>query len=134
MDLPVIGVDISKEQLVIAFADKSRPVHSVANKKADIKKWLSKIDNKSLVAVESTGSYHELLMDCCHAEGLSVYLINPRDSRNYAKSLGVRGKTDRTDAEVLARFLERERERLHPTAPVTASQRRASRLLSCRDV
>lgn len=133
MSVSVIGIDISKEELVIAFADQSRPVDYLANKKADIQKWLSKVKSDSLVAMESTGSYHELLMDCCHRVGLMVYLINPRDSRNYAKSLGVRGKTDRTDAEILARYLHRERERLRPTAPVTASQRRASRLLSRRN-
>ncbi len=100
--VPALSCLTVKDELVIAFADKSRPVEYVPNKEADIKKWLTKIEIGSLVAMGSAGSYHELLMDCCHSHGLTPYLINQQDRRNYAKSLGARGKTDSADDDALA--------------------------------
>ena len=52
--------------------------------------------------MESTGIYHELLAKLAHKRGLVVYVLNPKDTRHYAKAMGLRGKTDRVDAELIA--------------------------------
>jgi hypothetical protein len=55
--------------------------------------------------VESTGSYHELFADAAAQLGFLVFLLNPKDTRRYAKAVGLRGKTDRVDSELIARMI-----------------------------
>ncbi len=55
--------------------------------------------------MESTGSYHEILADLAHQAGLQVFIVNARDLRRYGQGIGRRGKTDRIDAEVIARYI-----------------------------
>lgn len=54
--------------------------------------------------MEATGRYGEAL--CLHlfAAGWTLHVINPARVAHYAKSLGVRSKTDAVDAAVIARF------------------------------
>ena len=55
--------------------------------------------------MESTGSYHELFAGLAHQLGFLVFLLNPKDTHHYAKAVGLRGKTDRVDAELIARMI-----------------------------
>jgi transposase len=82
--------------------------------------------------MESTGGYHELLADLAQAHGWQVFVINPYDLRRYAQGLGRRGKTDRIDAEVIARYVGREHADLHPYVPPSKEQRALSRLIKRR--
>ncbi len=54
---------------------------------------------------EPTGSYSALLNRFCHDKAINAFVINPKQSRNYAKAIGKRNKTDRVDAEVLSRAI-----------------------------
>jgi transposase len=49
-------------------------------------------------------------------------VLNPKDVRHYAKGVGLRGKTDRVDAELIARMVAREHEKLHRWIPLTSEQ------------
>ena len=82
--------------------------------------------------MESTGSYHELLAELATTAGLQVFVINPRALRRYAQSLGQRGKTDRLDSEVIARYVTREHDQLHAYAPPTKEQRALACLMRRR--
>ena len=73
--------------------------------------------------MEATGGYHELLAELAH-KAMEVFVINPRDLRRYAEAIGRRGKTDRIDAEVIARYVAREHSELHPYVPPSKAQRR----------
>ncbi len=59
-------------------------------------------------------------------------MLNPKDTRHYAKAMGLRGKTDRIDAPLIARLLSREYEQLHLWIPPTAEQRQIGSLLRRR--
>ena len=59
-----------------------------------------------LIVVEATGGLEVLLTAALAAAGLPVVVINPRQSRDFAKALGILAKTDAVDARVLARFAE----------------------------
>jgi transposase len=63
---------------------------------------------------------------------MSVYVLNPRDVKRYAQGVGRRGKTDRLDAEVIARYVAREHEELHAYVPPSAAWRRLDQLLKRR--
>ena len=90
-----IGVDVAKDEVVVACAAQSFPGRSVPNQRARLRAWLKGLPAGSRIGLESTGAYHELLADLAHAQGHTVFLLNPLDTRHYAKAMGTRAKTDR---------------------------------------
>lgn len=126
-----IGVDVSQRTLDIA-SDESAPVLQIANTRRAIEQWLKQIPQGSCIAVESTGSLHQLLVKCALAKGHTVYVLNARDLAHYARSLGRRAKTDRLDARLIVRYLIREYAHLHPYQLPTALQAQLDELISRR--
>lgn len=127
-----IGVDVGKREVMVACAQGSFATHKRLNRRAELKAWLKSLPAGSRIGVESTGSYHELVVALAQARGLVVYVLNPRDTRHYAKAMGCRGKTDRVDAELIARLIAHEHERLHPYVAPSPEQRQLDRLLKRR--
>lgn len=128
----ILGVDVSSVEIVIAHADSRQPVKTIANTRSAIESWLKKLPLETIIGMEATGHYHELLANCAAERGHSVYVINPKYLALYAKGVGQRGKTDPLDANVIARYISRERDQLRPYFPPTAIQRRLRQLLSQR--
>jgi transposase len=58
----------------------------------------------ALVVMEATGGLEAPLAAMLAAAKVKVAVVNPRQVRDFAKALGVLAKTDRIDAQVLARF------------------------------
>lgn len=54
--------------------------------------------------MEATGGYEAVAAATLGAAGLAVAVINPRQARDFAKSMGRLAKTDKIDGRVLARF------------------------------
>jgi transposase len=50
------------------------------------------------------------------AAGIAVAIVNPRQVRDFARATGRLAKTDRLDAEMLARFFEAVRPEARPLA------------------
>ena len=100
------GVDVAKETLVIAIEGFPAPagVKTIQNNTRQIRAWLRTLPVGCAVAVEATGGYQDELVKLSHAQGLTVYVLNPLDVHHYAKACAVRGKTDRVDAQVIARY------------------------------
>lgn len=57
----------------------------------------------ALVVVEATGGMELPLVAALQVAGIPVAAINPRQARDFARAVGKLAKTDRIDAEVLAR-------------------------------
>jgi transposase len=127
-----IGVDVAKDEIVVACAEQSFAARKIANTGSALLAWLKTLPRGSRIAMESTGSYHERLAELAHKLGFTVYVLNPKDVRNYAKGVGLRAKTDRVDAQLIARYLAKEQGALHPFVPPTAEQRQLARLLKRR--
>lgn len=127
-----IGVDVAKDEVVVSCATQSFPVHKIANQRAPLQAWLKSLPAGSRIGLESTGCYHELLADMAHVEGHIVFLLNPLDTKHYVRAMGSRAKTDRVDAELIARFIAQEHSHLRPYTPPTASQRKLDRLIRRR--
>ncbi|MES7096532.1 transposase, partial [Cutibacterium acnes] len=58
----------------------------------------------ALVVMEATGGYETELACALQAAGLPVAVVNPRQARDFAKSMGRLAKTDAADARMLAEF------------------------------
>ena len=128
-----IGIDVAKDELVIDVAGTPEYGGGIANTRSHIERWLGRIPTDSRLAVESTGTYHRQLVTLAQARGLAVYVLNPRDVYYYAKALGQRGKTDRTDAQVISRYLHEHHPHLHPFVPYTYAQEQIDLLLQRRE-
>ena len=127
-----LGADVDSRFVVVACAAGSFRPHRIANQRKDILAWLRTVPRGSRLAMESTGGYQELLAGLAHKAGLEVFVINPRDLRRYAEAIGRRGKTDRMDAEVIARYVAREYGELHAYVPPTKAQRELAQLMRRR--
>jgi len=127
-----IGSDVAKDEIVVACSEGSFPVRKVANQRPALLAFLKGLPAGSRIGVESTGSYHELFAEAAHQLGFLVFLLNPKDTRHYAKAVGLRGKTDRVDAELIARMIAHEHTKLHAWIPPTAQQRELDRLIKRR--
>src|ERR1700755_1570062 len=106
------GIDIDKTALTIACQQVPGQVQRISNNVQAIDTWLAGLPHGSVLAVEASGAGHQALLRQAVAKGLAIYLVNPRDVRHYAESLRRRAKTDRVDAQVIARYLAREQDSL----------------------
>lgn len=127
-----IGVDVAKDEVVVACAAHSFSTLSITNQRAPLLAWLESIPAGSRIGLESTGSYHELLADLAYTQGHVVFLLNPLDTKHYARAVGNRAKTDRVDAELIARLIAQEHVHLRPYTPPTTNQRKLDRLIRRR--
>jgi len=101
----VVGIDVSKTRLDIRAMDED---WSVGNDWEGVVKLVAQLQGlqASLVVVESTGGLERLVLTELAAHGVPVVLVNPRRVREFAKSIGLLGKTDKIDARLLVRFGE----------------------------
>jgi transposase len=127
-----LGVDVASKNVVVACAARSFAPRTLANERAPLRTWLKGLPAGSRLGLEATGAYHQLLADLAHAAGLTVYVLNPRDVKKYAQGVGHRGKADRLDAEVIARYVAREHGELHAYVPRSAAAQRLEQLLKRR--
>lgn len=110
MNLPCLGIDIAKVKFNVCLLQsngklkhKVFPTHAAGF--AQLQEWLAK-HQASLVhaCLEATGTYGEALSHFLHDRGHTVSVINPAAIKAFAASRLSRTKTDRVDAELIARF------------------------------
>src|ERR1700681_2210017 len=82
-----IAADVAKDEIVAACSEGSFPVRKVANQRTALLVFLKGLPAGSRIGVESTGSYHELFAEVAHQLGFLLFLLNPKDTRHYAKAL-----------------------------------------------
>ena len=99
-----IGIDVSKDELVIAYPQNGKWIKSkIANTVAAISAWLNSVElsNKHFV-LEATGPYSERLSNTLAAHALAFSVINPAQSRAMSKVLRKSNKNDDQDAQTLS--------------------------------
>ncbi len=131
--IPIIGVDVAQAELVVSAhaQGSSRPV---PNDPVHIQRWLRTLPAGSVIAMESTGRYHRTLAQLAYEAGMQVYVLNARDIYYYAKAISARGKTDRLDAAVIARYVAEHREQLRPWQPAAGVTQQLQALLGRRQL
>jgi transposase len=112
-----VGIDVSKAELVVAIRPGNEHL-TLANERAGIKRLVKRLDElkPQLVVVEATGGLQRQVVAALWLAGIAVAAVNPSWVRNFAKGRGLKAKTDRKDAELLALFAERERPEPRPPA------------------
>lgn len=102
-----VGIDVSKHHLDLAFHHHSK-VERFENLPTGYDKIVRRLSEGAVgrVVVEGTGGYQRGIVYALIREGLPVVVVNPRQVRDFAKSIGQLAKTDAIDAKVLARFAD----------------------------
>ena len=101
----VVGIDVSKAALD-CFVFPEGSTWQALNQAEGIKGLCETLARLSpaLVILEPTGTYHRRVLAALDKQGLPVVAVNPRQIRDFARSQGRLAKTDRLDAEMLARY------------------------------
>jgi len=99
-----IGIDVAKDKLDIFYNDQSEVIKNTTKA---IRDFFSKVDKHCQIVMESTGIYHRVAHNELESLGFAVMIINPFQSKHFAKSMNVLCKTDKVDAKILALFGER---------------------------
>ena len=105
MDAVYMGIDVSKARLDYAYyEDKQR--YQVARDAEGIAQLVRDCQTRQvvLVVVEATGGMEMPVVAALLAVGVPTAVVNPRQARDFAKSTGQLAKTDKIDAQLLARF------------------------------
>ncbi|WKW13489.1 IS110 family transposase [Pseudogemmatithrix spongiicola] len=120
-----IGIDVS--QATLDGADATGQAWQHANDAAGIAATVARVgaQGPTLVVLEATGAYHVPLTAALAAAGVPVAVVNPRQVRRFAESVGQLAKTDRLDAALLARFAATVRPAARPL-PDAATQELAA--------
>jgi transposase len=120
---PYVGIDVSKATLDVAVRSDGE-VEQVENNEAGIAGLVERLTKVSpaLVVMEATGGYESLVAGALAARGIPVAVVNPRQVRDFAKAAGILAKTDRIDAQVLARFGEALRPEPRPLPSAEAQE------------
>ncbi len=106
-----IGLDVSKSLISVYIPINSQSIE-IENSPKGLKKLISKLKKlykkefEELIFVyEPTGSYSNLLKKFCFDKQIKCFIINPKQSSNFAKSMGERNKTDEVDAKLLSKAI-----------------------------
>jgi transposase len=100
-----VGIDVAKRRFDLAIESKQR-VQQFDNDTKGIQrccKILQELKPK-LIVMEPTGGYEAPLVAELQAAGLPVAVVNARKIREFARASGQLAKTDKLDAQIIARF------------------------------
>jgi transposase len=114
-----VGIDVSKEKFDVCCMDSTGEKLfrlSTEMKRSgfeELNKKLSSVGGSResvVIGMESTACYHIPLFSFLTSEGYSVVVINPLLISNYMKLQLRKTKTDKKDAQVIAQYLNEQRE------------------------
>lgn len=115
MSVLIVGIDVSKDTIDVARSTGVDTTSDLGNFPNDetgfraVAKILKQEAKQAgaeqiCIIVEPTGGYERLLVMFALKQGWRVSIPNPFKVRQWAKGMGIRAKTDRLDARMLARY------------------------------
>ncbi|MDE2921195.1 MAG: IS110 family transposase [Chloroflexota bacterium] len=114
----VVGIDVAKAQLDVAV-EPTGATWTVPRTRGGLRRLQGQLQARrpTRIVLEASGGYERIVVATLAAVGLPVVRVNPRQIRDFAGALGTLAKTDRKDAQVLARFAAEVRpaRRPHPS-------------------
>ena len=115
----IIGIDVSKDKLDVWNSFTSK--HTVLkNDRRCLGSWFKKQKDKYShlqLLLEPSGSYEKQFILQSLASELKVSFVHPNHFKHYKKSLGLDAKTDKLDAQLLARYMGEDHKRVNLIGP-----------------
>ena len=98
-----VGVDVARDWLDVHHPAEG--ARRLANTPEAVRAFAGTSAETAVhVVFEATGGYDRWLAEALAAAGVGFSRVNPRQARDFAKAMGVLGKTDKVDARLLAEF------------------------------
>ncbi len=120
MGLPrdILGVDVARDRIDV-FTLSTGERRRIGTTTAALARF-AKAAHGRLVVLVASGRYERPVMAALTAAGVDFARVNPRQARDFARAMGRLARTDRVDAEVLARMGRALG--LEPSPPVDAAR------------
>lgn len=113
----VYGCDVGKDSIVV-FDSRTGKVVELANHSSTLADFVTGLPAGSRLVCEATGGWETALLDAALAACVTAHRADARKVKAFIRSLGRLAKTDRIDAQGLARYGQERWDRLTPwTAP-----------------
>ena len=109
-----LGCDVAKNKIDIAFHNKNQ-TFSIQNNVIGIKKFIKEYKfllQDSFVVIDHTGGYEKLLTKMILSHVKAVHISDGRCVKSFIRSFGIRAKTDKIDAKMLALYGQDRHEKL----------------------
>lgn len=118
MNKTTIGVDVSKDTLDAVRHPQGDYLH-FSNNASGFKAFMAWLGTGAIerIVFEATGHYHRAFERALDQAGLPIAKVNPLHAKRFAQALGALSKTDRIDAELLARLGVALEPEIKPAAP-----------------
>jgi transposase len=102
-----VGIDVAKDRLDVHLRP-SGAAFALSRDGAGLDALVERLRalGPALVVLEATGGFEVAVAGALAAAALPLVVVNPRQIRDFARATGRLAKTDRLDAEVIARFAE----------------------------
>jgi len=101
----IIGIDVSRDWLDIHCLPEGKRVRLANNLEGHEQVAQLALELGALVCFEATGGQEWRLWSTLDAAGIATRQLPPAQIKAFAASRGTRAKTDRIDAELIARFM-----------------------------
>lgn len=100
-----VGIDVSKEHLDVAVESDPK-IKQFSNDQQGVDALVKHMKSlaPALIVIEATGGFETMAASSLYEAGLPPVIVNPRQIRDFAKSVGILAKTDAIDARVICRF------------------------------
>ena len=110
-----VGINVAKAQLDVAV-QPTGTTWTVPRARGGLRRLQGQLEalRPTRIVLEASGGYERAVVAALSAAGLPVVVVNPRQTRDFARAHGILAKTDRLDARVLARFAAAVRPPLRP--------------------
>ncbi len=110
-----VGIDVAKARLDVAV-QPTGTTWTVPRARGGLRRLQGQLEalRPTRIVLEASGGYERAVVAALSAAGLPVVVVNPRQTRDFARAHGILAKTDRLDARVLARFAAAVRPPLRP--------------------
>jgi transposase len=125
-----IAIDISKSNLQIQDERRAFVVAHTAGGHRKLLDYLKTLPN-ALAVFEASGGYERNLIERLREANIAYAMINPARLRDFARSEGVRAKTDPIDSKMILAFAKSKA--LSPTAPPSQASLTLAALMDRRD-
>jgi transposase len=116
----VVGLDVGKDTVHVAIGP-SGPQWQSGTQPRELTRLAARLARlaPTLVVLEASGGYEQPVVAALGAAGLPVSLVAPARVRAFARATGLLAKTDRLDAQVLARFAQQVQPAVRPLPDAT---------------
>lgn len=105
-----VGVDVSKDHLDICILPQAKDFH-VENNAKGLKLFidmLAPLDIEQVVC-EATGGYENAMLKVLKKAGYQTWQVEPGRIKAFIRSEGMRAKTDKIDARLIAQFAQQKK-------------------------